>query len=210
MRNLHRVVCAIAALTAALLIIPLTNGSANAAPPAPYLSAAFAPGGTSVSASLRDGVFRPNAANTELQVVDRGGRVLDALPLVGEINGVQVPVRYTLGGGGSSVTITPELTEQRRTDILAVATDVAEKKPAKPAPKPKRLTKQQRYDIMMKELQKGWKDFTPISTLIGGLIGFIVFGWIGAAVGAAIGAYVGYQTTNPKAWPAVVAWWNTP
>lgn len=35
-------------------------------------------------------------------------------------------------------------------------------------------------------------------------------GWIGAGVGAFIGAYIGYGETNPKAWPSVVAWFNTP
>ncbi|WAC56612.1 glycine zipper domain-containing protein [Gordonia sp. SL306] len=74
----------------------------------------------------------------------------------------------------------------------------------------KRISKQQRYDMMWRELNAGWKGNTPLYTLIGGLIGFLIWTVPGAAIGAAIGAYLGYQTSNPKAWPSIVTWWNTP
>lgn len=207
MKHLHRVLLTIAALTAVVLIAPLTNGAATAATPAPFLTGGFTADGASVVATLRDGTFVPNAANTELTLVNRDGKAVDRFPLVGTLDGVTVPVGYALSADRSTATLTPGLTAPRRASLAAAATDAAQKKPT---PRAKRYTKQQRYDQMMKELQKGWKDFTPASTLIGGLIGFIVFGFPGAAIGAFIGAYIGYQTTNPKAWPSVVNWFNTP
>ncbi|MFW0783944.1 hypothetical protein AAFP35_05435 [Gordonia sp. CPCC 206044] len=220
MKHIHRVLLAIAAFTAVALVLP--SAQAQAAPArssqapsapapfvtAPFVTAAIAADGHSVVAKLRDAAFVPNAAGTELQVRDRAGRVVDSLPLVGTMDGFRVPLRWSVGADRSSATLTPIVSRDHRALLDAAATDAAKRNKAKP--RAKRLTKNQRYDLMWKELNKGWKGNTPISTLVGGLIGFIVFGWIGAGVGAAIGAYLGYQTSNPQAWPSVLAWWNTP
>ncbi|MGV9712911.1 hypothetical protein ACWDTI_19870 [Gordonia sp. NPDC003424] len=209
MTHIRRVLLAIAGLTAFALVLPFAN--AQAAPGAtatPFVTAGFSGDHQSVVAKLRDGLFVANAAGTELQVVNKNGAVVDAMPLVGTMDGFRVPLRFSVSADRSTATFTPIVSPEYRAVLDRAATDAAKKQQAKPAPK--RITKAQRYDMMWNELNKGWTGNTPVSTLIGGLIGFIVYGWIGAGIGAAIGAYLGYQTSNPKAWPSVVAWWNTP
>lgn len=209
MTHIRRVLLAIGALTAFALVLPFAN--AHAAPvkrATPFVTAGFSADQQSVVAKLRDGLFVPNAAGTELQVVDRKGAVVDAMPLVGTMDGFRVPLRSSVSADRTTATLTPVISPGYRAALDRAATEAAKKQQAKP--RTKRISKAQRYDMMWTELNKGWTGNTPISTLVGGLIGFIVFGWIGAGIGAAIGAYLGYQTSNPKAWPAVVTWWNTP
>ncbi|MFW0795511.1 hypothetical protein AAFP30_17000 [Gordonia sp. CPCC 205515] len=209
MKHIRSVLLAIATLTAFALVLPFAN--AQAAPAkgtTTFVTAGFSADHQSVVAKLRDGLFVPNAAGTELQVVSKNGKVVDAMPLVGTMDGFRVPLRSAVSADGTTATLTPVVSPQYRAVLDRAATTAAKKQQSKP--RAKRISKAQRYDMMWTELNKGWTGNTPVSTLVGGLIGFIVFGWIGAGVGAAIGAYLGYQTSNPKAWPSVVTWWNTP
>lgn len=199
---------AIAALTSMALVVPLVQAQAAPTVARPHLNASFGADHRSVVASLRDGAFRIDAAGTALQVVDRKGRVIDTMPLTGTMDGFRVPLRANVSADRTTATFAPVISADYRAALDAAATRADKKQRAKP--KSKRITKAQRYDMMWKELNAGWKGNTPVSTLIGGLIGFVVFGFPGAAIGAGIGAYLGYQTSNPKAWPAVVTWWNTP
>ncbi len=205
MKHIHRALLAIAAFTAVALVIPSVNASAAPAPAgASFVDAGFSADRQSVIASLRDAHFQANAAGTELQVVNRDGRIVDTMPLSGRMDGFEVPLRWSVSADRTTATFTPIVGSDHRRILDAAATDAAKKNQVK------HITKQQRYDMMWKELNAGWKGVTPLYTLIGGLIGFIIWGIPAAVVGAAIGAYIGYQTTNPKAWPSVVAWWNTP
>ncbi|AZG48280.1 hypothetical protein [Gordonia insulae] len=206
MKHIHRILLAIAAFTAVALVIP--SATAHATPArvggTPFVEAGFTADGTAIVAKLRDGVFAPNAAGSELQVLGRDGRVVDAMPREGTMDGFRVPLRWTVGADRSTATFTPIISPEYRAALDAAATDAAKK------PRGKRISKAQRYDMMWTELNKGWTGNTPLYTLIGGLIGFLIWTIPGAAIGAAIGAYIGYQTSNPKAWPSVIAWWNTP
>ncbi|NDZ94382.1 hypothetical protein G3I13_11545 [Streptomyces sp. SID6673] len=210
MKHIHRVLLAIAAVTAVALVIPSAN--AHAAPTrvttTPFVTAGYAADRHSVVATLRDGVFSPTAAGTGLQVRDIEGRVVETMPLGGTMDGFRVPLRWSVSADRRTATFTPVVPAGYRSVLEAAATDAADKQKAKP--RAKRISKQQRYDMMWKELNAGWKGNTPLYTLIGGLIGFLIWTVPGAAIGAAIGAYIGYQTSNPKAWPSIVTWWNTP
>ncbi|MEE3851150.1 hypothetical protein VZC37_12450 [Gordonia sp. LSe1-13] len=208
MKRIHRYLLAIAAITVASVAIPsATANAAPASPSAPFVNAGIAADGQGVVAKLRDAVFVPNAAGSELQVVDRGGRVVDAMPLVGTMDGFSVPLRWSVSADRSTATFVPQVSSQYRALLDRAATDAAQRK---------RITKAQRYDMMWAELNKGWNAETQLSTVVGGLIGyfvgaFIPFGWLpGAVIGAGIGAYIAYERVNPKAWPSVLAWWNTP
>lgn len=200
MRQSKIAVAALAMLGAVLLAVPVaTAHAAPAVTAGPSATAKIAPGGQSVIVELSNGTAAVDPAGGRLTILGTDGRRAGSVPLAGAIDGFAVPLQASVGADGRTVTLTPSVP-----GALRAVLDGAETKAAK------RLTKQQRYDIMWAELNKGWRGNTPLYTLIGGLIGFIVFALPGAAVGAAIGAYVGYQETNPKAWPSVVAWWNTP
>lgn len=206
--RLHRVVRAVTTLVAAAVVAvpvatahaaPATQGAqGQAGAAAEAATAQISADGQSVIATLADARFRQSLER--LDIVDAAGQVIDTLPLRGSLGGFDVPMHPIISPDAKSVTLTPVVSAELRS-----AVDAAAKNPAA-----KRISKAKRFDMMVAELEKGWRGDTPLFTLIGGLVGFIVFGWIGAGVGAAIGAYVGYQTSNPKAWPAVVAWWNTP
>lgn len=211
MKHIHRVLLAIASFTALALVIP--SATANAAPATllrPHVTAGLSADRHSVVAILRDGLFAMNAAGTELQVLDTKGHVVESMPLAGTMDGFRVPLRTTVSADRTTATFVPVVSPQYRAVLDAAAIDAAQKQQPKPQgkPRPQHITKQQRYDMMWKELNKGWTGVTPLYTLIGGIIGFLIWTIPGAIIGAAIGAYVGYQITNPKAWPSVVAWWN--
>ena len=184
----------------ALIAVPVATAHAAPATVAlPTASAAIAADHKSVIVDVRGGSVVVSPAGA-LQILDSRGRTVSSMPLSGQMDGFTVPLRAAVSADRSRVTLTPAVGPDHRALLDGVAKkDVA-----------KRITKAQRYDIMWKELNKGWRGNTPLYTLIGGLIGFIVFGWIGAGVGAFIGAYIGYGESNPKAWPSVVAWFNTP
>lgn len=207
MKLLRRLALVVASSTVLALVLPLGTSAAQPTA-APYLTGAVARDGTNIIASLRDGTFDIDHSSGVLRIVSAQGRVLDSMPLTGEIDGYVVPLRPTLSSDRTRVTLTPSVDAGLRSELDRAAIRAEKREKAKP--KAKRITKAQRYDMMWKELHKGWKGNTPLYTLIGGLIGFLVFAVPGAAIGAAIGAYIGYQTSNPKAWPSVVAWWNTP
>ncbi|KAF0970305.1 MULTISPECIES: hypothetical protein [Gordonia] len=200
MKHLRAGIMALAMMGAVLVAVPVATAHAAPATVAlPTASAAIGGDHRSVIVDVRGGSLAVTPAGA-LQILDGRGRIVSSMPLSGQMDGFTVPLRAAVSADKSSVTLTPVV----GTDFRAVL-DAAETKAAK-----QRLTKQQRYDIMWTELNKGWRGNTPLYTLIGGLIGFIVFGWIGAGVGAFIGAYIGYGESNPKAWPSVVAWFNTP
>ncbi len=200
MKHLRAGIMALAMIGAVLIAVPVATAHAAPATVAlPTASAAIAADHKSVIVDVRGGSVVVSPAGA-LQILDSRGRTVSSMPLSGQMDGFTVPLRAAVSADRSRVTLTPAVGPDHRALLDGVAKkDVA-----------KRITKAQRYDIMWKELNKGWRGNTPLYTLIGGLIGFIVFGWIGAGVGAFIGAYIGYGESNPKAWPSVVAWFNTP
>lgn len=201
MKHLRAGIMALAMMGAVLIAVPVATAHAAPATVAlPTASAAIAADHKSVIVDVRGGSVVVSPAGA-LQILDGRGRTVSSMPLSGQIDGFTVPLRAAVSADRSQATLTPMVSPDLRALLDSAATDAA---------KQKRLTKAQRYDIMWAELNKGWRGNTPLYTLVGGLIGFIVFGWIGAGVGAFIGAYIGYGESNPKAWPSVVAWFNTP
>ncbi|MBY4572480.1 hypothetical protein ACN94_02525 [Gordonia paraffinivorans] len=199
MKHLRAGIMALAMMGAVLVAVPVATAHAAPAVTAlPTVSAALADDDTSVIVDMRGGTVA--VTPTVLQILDGRGRTVTSMPLSGQMDGFTIPLRAAVGADRTRVALTPTVPA----DYRALLDAAAKKDAAKP------LTKAQRYDIMWQELNKGWRGNTPLYTLIGGLVGFIVFGWIGAGVGAFIGAYIGYGETNPKAWPSVVAWFNTP
>ncbi|GAC83085.1 hypothetical protein [Gordonia paraffinivorans] len=199
MKHLRAGIMALAMMGAVLVAVPVATAHAAPAVTAlPTVSAALADDNTSVIVDVRGGTVA--VTPTALQILDGRGRTVTSMPLSGQMDGFTIPLRAAVGADRTRVALTPTVPA----DYRALLDAAAKKDAAKP------LTKAQRYDIMWQELNKGWRGNTPLYTLIGGLVGFIVFGWIGAGVGAFIGAYIGYGETNPKAWPSVVAWFNTP
>lgn len=210
-RGFRATVGSLALVTAVAVLVPV--GTANATP---TLSSArvnyhLSNDEKSVVATSRGGSFGLNPAGTELRVVSRAGKVTETVPLSGTMDGFTVPVAAKLAADRRSVELTPKPTASHRQALQAAGRFYTKRHPAA-----QRYTKEQRYNIMWAELNKGWARGASTPTAIGAVIGFLVglvfiVGFLpGAAIGAAIGAWVGYQTFNPRAWPAVVAWWNTP
>ncbi|WP_170265696.1 hypothetical protein [Gordonia araii] len=186
---------ALAAVTAALVVVPA--GTAGASPKPAIHTANFTVSAASdaqaVTVTVRDGAFRQTGR--ALEIVNAAGKVADRIPLVVETASGNVPLRSAVAANGKSAEIEPLLKPHRHQVSRA---------------------KDKAWNRMMAQLNKDWPcaaGYVGGGALIGFLVGLLtIVGWpIGIAVGAAAGAYVGYTTCNRGAgWRAAVAWWNTP
>jgi len=202
LKHLKTILLALAAFLVAALALPTATAGAAPAPSAPQVDIALAEDGKSFTLTANDGTFTTDDGTLTLR--DADGETVQSAPLSGVTDGFVVPLTTTLSEDGTSVTVTPRISVAHR---QVIETAAAKQQVAKKTKKCK--TNNQCYNAMVKELNEGWKGDTPLFTLIGGLVGFIIWGFPGAAIGAGIGAYIGYQNSNPQAWPSVLRWINS-
>lgn len=184
---------------AALATIALTGsfvGTAHAAPPGVSNSGGdnrgvgysidTAPG--AVSTVLDGGSFQLGADGTSVTIVDDAGAALTSIPLAYSIDGGLHPVAASIGDGGRSLTITPQLPSL----VHPVYSPAA-------------------YQNLVTQIEIGWRDggsvTAGIGAGVGAVVGCILFLFVGcipgAAIGGAIGAVNGIVGANPAVTPAV-------
>lgn len=210
MRRFASILGLLAAAVITLLVVPA--GTAHAEPVASRtaldagaakVSLGGADYGSIIVELAKGSVFQQSGDS--LNVVNAAGVTTERIDLKNFAAADQVvPLKAALSADKTVVELLPQVAKN----------DVAKKK------KPKRLTKAQAYDDMIRKANNNWSCAAPsviAGAVIGGLIGlFFIVGWIiGAGIGAVIGADIGYGNCGKgKAKGETVrafwTWWNTP
>lgn len=200
MRLLRRIGLALG-VTATATVLAVSAGTADAAP----VSGANPTGVTTampgkLTTKLTNATFLPYSGGTSLSVANRGGKVIEQVPLTIPISGVNVPLRVKLSADRTTATLIPIVTPRTRAIIT---------KDVKPY-----ASKQAAYNRMMREVMIGWNNGGSLTAAIGAVVGLVVgclifVGclWL-AGVGAIVGAAIGINDANPRAFHAVLNWLN--
>ena len=200
MKLLRRIGLALG-VTATATVLAVAAGTADAAPVSganPTAVTTAMPG--KLTTSLTNATFLPYSGGDTLKVANRSGKIIEQVPMIFPISGVDVPVRVQMSADRTSATLVPVITPQTR---AAIFTD------AKPY-----ASKAQAYQRMMRELMIGWNNGGSLTAAIGAIIGLVlgcatIIGclWV-AGVGAVIGGAIGINMANPRAFHAVLNWLN--
>ena len=158
------------------------------------------PDGT-VKTILDAGLFRVDADNETVAIIDQSGATLASVPLEYTINGTVYSIAPLIGAEGRELTLTPQ--------TVPVADTAGPR------------TKQQAFDNMVNQLAIGWNNGGGVGTAIGAGLGFaigcvsifpnFISGCIiGTVIGTVAGTVIGINNGNPQAQPAVFEYFTTP
>ncbi|MFR9749691.1 hypothetical protein ACL02S_01500 [Nocardia sp. 004] len=147
--------------------IASTTSAASAEPPtqAP-VSYHSTIDGLSVTTTLDNGTFAATARPGSIAVQDAVGTELDTIPLTFALDGQQLPIDYQLSADRRTVTLTPDITELRRTELHPVASPLENQ-------------------LAMNDLINAVSIGTSIGSLIGTAIGAVAGVGIGFALAGA-------------------------